>query len=105
MAVLSGYSLPYNNLHTIFKILYWMNPVQYYFTGVAGNELYCNEIKCPYIFVVNLLKFLPINQYISDIKGIIYSRRWYSLLYLLMCCLFWRLPFILCMKLIRYECK
>lgn len=108
MAVLSGYSLPYNHLHLIFKYLYWINPVQYYYTGVAASQLYCTEnVKenCAYVFDISKLKFISINDYIYDIKGIDYSIRWYNIIGIIFCCIFWRFPFLLSLSKIRYQSK
>lgn len=110
MAVLSGYSLPYNHLHLIFKYLYWINPVQYYFTGVAGSQLYCNNnnnttSNCPVVFDISKFRFVSINDYIYDIKGIDYTIRWYNIIGIICCCIFWRFPFLLTLSKVRFQTK
>lgn len=74
---LSGFLVPYPQLYFFFKMLYWIDAIQYYLVGVCSMQLFCFEGDCT---VLTTTGIRDMNTFLKEVRGLDYDRRWYSIL-------------------------
>lgn len=103
LAVLSGFAIKYDDLFILFKIIYWIDPIQYFFNGVSASQCHCEDgINCPLIDIPGTNTKIPVNMYIDSANGLKYDRRWTAIAGTFVWCVLLKIPLMYGMKKIRF---
>lgn len=108
LAVMSGYAMPLEQLWILFKIIYWIDPVQYYIIGAASDQLYCGKDNCGIVITgQNPLDPTQIYsqdkiEYLNNVRGLDYDRRWLNLIAIFAWIIILKPPFLIAMHQVRF---
>lgn len=97
---LSGFLVPYPQLYFFFKMLYWIDAIQYYLVGVCSMQLFCFKGDCT---VLTTTGIRDMNTFLREVRGLDYDRRWYSILANSGFCLLLTIPLTFGISKIRYK--
>lgn len=102
MNMLSGFLIPKNDLYYFFKLIYWIDPLQYIMNSLFSSQLFCRESICEPITIAASPVPVELNWLLKNRFCLYYNERWYFLLVVVGYCILTRIPFTIAMFKIRH---